>query len=547
MKFLTARRLVADTGNLPAFPLRFSMSGTPGQLGLFLQAHGVIHGISITPHFLPFGGFAQRLYDAPSEQDAAEIALLMPWDLVPACDWRTGLNIEISGSTEEAEAKLARFVTGTKRLLAYLPAPIPPVMAAGQHAGVLAAALEQIAVRYGAIVLERNDFSLATYLATGCPIAGNRVSSVAAQAIHLLRRSQCARIKVIVSDLDHTMWAGTVGEDGADAVFAAPEGRGFRHFLYQTLLKGLKRRGILLAVVSRNDLDVAREPFERQHMTLTLDDFVLIRAGYGEKSQHINELAAELNLGLDAFLYIDDNLVELAEMNDRVPSVTTLHFPENDEELPAFFDRIASYFRDFADTAEDRERTELYRRSLLSSPINRDAQITYSTFLQELSMKLTVFDSSGTGWQRAFQLINKTNQFNLNGRRWDEQEFLDVLAAGGRLFSVRLDDRTGTHGDIIACLQDVSGIVQAFAMSCRVLQRKVEYAFLAWLLRHETATRVCFAYQATARNEPLQMLMKETMFCQTTPELLYVELDRRRFSEAYGDILSLFSLHNEHV
>jgi FkbH-like protein len=327
-----------------------------------------------------------------------------------------------------------------------------------------------------------------------------------------------------------------VSEDGPNAVTAAPEGKGYRHFIYQTLLQRLRARGILLALISRNDEQPVRAALEDGQMPLTADDFVAIRTGYGRKSEQVKVLAAELNLGAEAVVFVDDNPVELAEMAAALPQVTRLAFPKGEEGLPDFIDRLAGLFDRPAVTAEDRDRTALYRRRLATLPPAQADDL--HRFLRDLDMRLTIRDCSSGDRQRPLQLINKTNQFSINGRRITEDELSAALDRGGRLYSARLDDRSGSHGEILACLLDADGRIQALAMSCRVLERRVEYAFIAWLAGH-VSRPLCFATQATERNEPARRFLDHPAI---SGESLLPRLDGEAFRAQHADDLALFTL-----
>jgi FkbH-like protein len=471
------------------------------------------------------------------------VFLLLPWDFAPECDWRSGMAADLADADAilaRAEQVAALLAARPHARLAYLPAPIPPVCSAQADNQRLTAELLSLAVRLGAAVIDGEAFAMAPYLASGCPIGGSSLSKVAEALIGLLMTPPPEVLKVLVTDADNTLWAGIVGEDGVDAVTADPHGQAFRHFIYQGFLKRLKAAGILLAVVSRNDEDMVRAPFVSGRMPLTIDDFVAIRAGYGAKSDHVLALAESLNLGLDSIVFVDDNPVELAEVSANLPRVTCLEFPAMDDKLPVFLHRLATAFDRPKLTAEDAGRTEMYRRRLASLP---PAEATgLSDFLLGLDMVLVPREWRGGDWGRAHQLINKTNQFNLNGERFSEAEVSALLASGGRLFTAALEDRTGSHGEILACLIDASGRVRALVLSCRVFQRRVEHAFLTWLIGRLEVPVLDFAFVPTERNEPIRRFLADTAFI-AGPDCW--SLDCACFIEAHADDLALFSIREE--
>jgi FkbH-like protein len=160
-------------------------------------------------------------------------------------------------------------------------------------------------------------------------------------------------------------------------------------------------------------------------------------------------------------------------------------------------------------------------------------------FLKGLGMVLTLHARSGGDLKRAHQLINKTNQFNLNGARLEESDIAAVLAAGGQMLTATLEDRTGSHGEILACLIEHTGRVRSLVMSCRVFERRVEFAFLAWLLQRWKGPPLGLLFAATQRNEPARNFLADPAFV-AGPEAWNV--DAPRFLADHAEDLSLFTI-----
>ena len=383
-------------------------------------------------------------------------------------------------------------------------------------------------------------FSLGGYLASGCPVGGRWIGTVSEMIVEAALFERGEPKKVLVSDLDNVMWAGGIAEDGLDGIAFDAHGRGFRHFLYQTLLKRLRGEGVVIAAVSRNDESVARGPLRSGRMVLAEHDFVSVIASYGAKSSQIRELASRLNLGLDSFVFIDDNPLELAEVSLAVPRVQCLAFPDRDELLPEFLSSIAASFARSEVTAEDRGRTELYRRMLDGVAPNEAEGADLTGFLKSLGMTLTLHDRTREERTRAVQLINKTNQFNQDGRRISDDEVAATLADGGRLLCASLADRSGSHGEILACLIGADGAIISFVMSCRVFQRRVEYAFLAWLMSQPQPPSTLH-WTRTPRNEPFTSFLAEITAGTETREGRVV-LDAAMVRARCDSALDLFSI-----
>ncbi|MGH9651554.1 MAG: HAD-IIIC family phosphatase, partial [Terriglobales bacterium] len=347
------------------------------------------------------------------------VFLLVPWDFVPEADWRSGVPVQVpdrSQVQERAEAFGSSLKQRSNARFLFLPAPLPPVLAHPRDDIELAGRIGDLASSLGAFFLPREIFSLTAYLGSGCPIASSSLGGVAEQVVARALSAKPEACKVLITDLDNVLWAGGIAEDGLEGIAFAPEGLGYRHFLYQSYLLRLKAQGVLLAAVSRNDRQDALAPLKTGRMLLREEDFVGVFAGYQAKSAQIREIAKQLNLGLDSFVFVDDNPVELAEVSARLPEVRCLKFPA-EEGLASLFECLAGLTAGTPVTAEDRERTELYRRRLRSLPPAHAEGADLTEFLRGLGMTLTLHSPAAGNRARLVQLINKTKQFNLNGRR----------------------------------------------------------------------------------------------------------------------------------
>lgn len=505
MKYLQAHRAVsALPEEAPAATVLLATSFQSENLDLYLQARHALAGMRLQVQHLPFNTLAQQRFTAANGD---EIWLMLPWDWLPETDWRTGMPAQ---PLDLADIE-ARLTAQEQRMqqrgmpIVYLDAPLPPVMASQAVQARLAHRLRESAYRVGATLVDGQAFDLNAFLNNGTAIAGRSADAVADILYSARYPSPKVPCKVLVTDLDQVMWHGIIGEDGVDGVQYRPEGAGYPHYLYQQALQRLKQSGTLIAAVSRNDADLARAPFEAGQMTLNDTDLVAILGSYQPKSAQIRHLLEQLSLGLDSVLFVDDNPVELSEVGTALPEVHCLRFPDTLTEFPDFLNALLAHFEQDATSQEDLQRTELYRTRLAGmAPVEAEgADLT--AFLASLKMTLTWHDRSQTQRDRALQLINKTNQFNLNGIRWTEDELTAVLASGGHLFSASLADAHGEHGEIMACLIDHVGCIRAWVMSCRVLQRQVEAVFLHLLAGYSGTLEILrFDRVNTQRNRPLQ-------------------------------------------
>jgi FkbH-like protein len=339
------------------------------------------------------------------------------------------------------------------------------------------------------------------------PYGRELLLDVAKETAHLIASLRRSPKKVAVLDLDNTLWGGVIGDDGLDGIEigdTSPRGEAFKAF--QQHLLSLTHRGVLLAVCSKNDHEKAVEPFEKHpEMVLRMKDFVCFKANWQPKSENIRQIAAELNLGLDSLVFIDDNPAEIEIVRQFVPEVEGILLSEDPSEYVAIL-QDARCFEPKNVTAEDVERTGQYleeaqRQQLLAAVTDMDA------YLESLQMEATIRGFRGVDVPRISQLINKSNQFNLTTRRRTEAQVHALMADDSyRGFTMRLTDRFGDYGLISIVIGQAKGEefeIDTWLMSCRVLKRQVEEEVLneiVRLARLRGCTRIRGVYLPTAKN-----------------------------------------------
>ena len=325
--------------------------------------------------------------------------------------------------------------------------------------------------------------------------------------------------KCIVLDLDNTLWGGVIGEDGLGGIQLASDKEGAAYQDFQRHLLELKQQGVLLAVVSKNNIDDAMLPI-RQHpeMLLREADFVAIKANWEPKAVNIQNLADELNLGLDSFVFIDDNPVERESVKIALPAVNVPDCPSSPLSLASFARSVAKdYFPTLRLTQEDINKSEQYRQEHL----RQEAKQQFSNleeYLSSLDMTLSIKKVESMDIPRVAQLTQKTNQFNLTTRRYTETDIANFAASPDwQLWLGQLEDRFGKYGKIILCLAKISGEharIDTFLMSCRVMGRGVECAFLDYIEKQFAASGISLI---------------ETEYCPTPKNSLV-----SKFWEQYG-------------
>jgi len=327
--------------------------------------------------------------------------------------------------------------------------------------------------------------------------------------------TQGRSFKCLVLDLDNTLWGGVIGDDGLDGIVlgqGTPLGEAY--IAFQNYARELSRRGVILAVCSKNDETNAREPFEKHpDMILRRSDIASFVANWLNKPDNLRTIAQELNIGLDALVFVDDNPFERDLVRRELPMVAVPEVSDDPTSYPVAL-ADAGYFEALSVTDEDRERTSQYQGNNARDAL-RAAVTDLPSYLRGLEMRLVWQRFDNIGLQRIVQLINKSNQFNLTTRRRTEEEVTAIIADPDSFgLQLRLLDRFGDNGIIaviIGRLQQSPGIhdqgkdlyIDTWLMSCRVLGRQVEPATLDLIVLEAArlgARRVVGEYVPTKKN-----------------------------------------------
>lgn len=330
---------------------------------------------------------------------------------------------------------------------------------------------------------------------------------VAQELSHLIASRKQGPKKVLVLDLDHTLWGGVIAEDGIEGIElgdSSPRGEAFKAF--QKYLLALSERGVLLAVCSKNDHARAVEVFEKHpEMVLRLEHFAAFKANWDPKSDNLQRIADELHLGLDSFVFADDNPAEIEIVRQFQPLVEGVLLGPDPAE---FIGRLQAgrHFEPGNVTEEDLGRTAQYRQERRRTELA--ASVTdMPAYLASLEMRATIKEFDALDLPRIAQLIARSNQFNLTTARRSEAEIQGLLSRPDyRCFTMRLEDRFGDSGLIsvvIAKIEDSVLVLDTCLMSCRVLKRQVEDEIMNEIFRlAELAgcARVRGVYLPTAKN-----------------------------------------------
>ncbi len=332
------------------------------------------------------------------------------------------------------------------------------------------------------------------------PLYGDCLGRILAAKIGKSRR-------VLVLDLDNTLWSGVIGDDGMDGiVLGQGAAAGEAHLAVQRIAKAYSDRGVVLTVASKNTHDIAMEVF-RNHpdMILRESDLSATQINWNDKASNIRALSQTLNLGLESFVFLDDNPVERKQVRDALPEVAVPELSADPSMWPVIL-QGAGYFEQVSFTDEDRQRGAYYRSMADRNKVAAEAGDTDS-FLRSLDAVVDIRPFDPVGRKRIAQLISKSNQFNLTTRRYSEAE-IEQLESDSSVVSlqIRLSDMFGDAGMISVVIgrqQDSSLIIDTWLMSCRVLGRRVQEAALMALVDRCVSlgvTRLVGDYLPTPRN-----------------------------------------------
>ena len=289
--------------------------------------------------------------------------------------------------------------------------------------------------------------------------------------------------KVIILDLDNTLWNGVIGEEGIDKIGLSEEGidKVFRDF--QRSLKELNELGILLSICSKNNFEDAINMINNHPMMiLTEEDFVSIKINWSNKVENIISISEDLNLGLDSFVFLDDSPVERDLVKSNIPEVVVPDFPSDKSMIKNWFvnDVVQRYFPKISLTAEDLKKNKQYRANFDRIKLGKNLDL--ESFIDNLNIKTSVHINDKQFYSRIAQLTQKTNQFNLTTKRYSESQIVVLSKKNNyHIYCLEYEDKFNHEGIIGVAIIHASEnelFIDTFLLSCRVIGRKVEFTFL---------------------------------------------------------------------
>jgi FkbH-like protein len=533
---------------------------TPLHLETFLAAHlqNRVPSRPVQVRTGLYGDLAGTLERGGDRLEA--VAVSLEWaDLDPrlgaraAGGWRPSLHADI---IRTVTASALRLRTALERLAERCPValcgptlPLPPVAHTGgwQASSLELELMETVAdltawaTRHERIRVARRErldqrspagerLDVAGELRTGFPYRLAHAEHVAALLAALVENRLPK--KGLITDLDDTLWRGLLGEVGVTGIEWDLAHGAQVHALYQQLLAALAERGVLVGVVSKNDPALVEEAFGRDDLLVAREAIHPVQAGWGAKSEAVRQVLRAWNIGADSVVFVDDTPMELAEVAAAHPGIECLRFAKDDPEAVwALLEQLRDLFGKATVSEEDRLRAASLRATAAAPEAGSPG---FEEFLAGAGAVVSLDFRPEVGDPRALELVNKTNQFNLNGRRYTEAQWRALLERPGAfLLRVAYEDRFGPLGKIAIAAGRHAGdtvYVDAWVMSCRAFSRRIEYQCLHRLFERFQATAIAFDYAKTDRNGPLQEVFAGLL--GTSPPGAGIHLLRTEFETA---------------
>jgi FkbH-like protein len=502
------------------------------------RAQAFLAGIDLTVHLGDFNTYIQDLSDRQSplyafNPDVVILAVLSRD--VAARLWRDWSDLPEANIIEEIQAVTGTFhncVSSFRRnssahlIIHSLEIPVMPawgMLDAQLRCSQVAAFCEinreqrNIAQEYRGVYLLDYDSLVSRYgrlswhderkwLAVRMSFAAEHSVHLAREWLRLLHPLTGRVAKALALDLDNTVWGGIIGEDGVAGIRLGAEYPGAGYVSFQRALLDLHRRGILLTICSKNNFEDAIEVLEKHpDMLLRPKHFASMRINWNDKEQNLREIAAELNIGLDSLVFVDDNPVERQRIRANLAEVYVLDLPSDSMQYERAV-RDCPLFERVTLSVEDVERGDLYQaqRERTTFRQNAESREDFYRSLRQVAKVARVADATLT---RVAQLTQKTSQFNLTTRRHSEQRIREMtVAPNWDVYSIEVRDRFGNNGLVGVAITHHMGEtweIDTFLLSCRVIGRTVEIAFLAFLLdqaQAEGAARIQGWFLPTKKN-----------------------------------------------
>jgi len=366
--------------------------------------------------------------------------------------------------------------------------------------------LFQIVLKYG----QNSVYSPKTWYLASNPFSVLGEKLITEKILQFIRPAKIPSKKCLVLDLDNTLWGGVIGEDGINEIKLDNHGLNARFYDFQKEILEIHKKGILLAIASKNNIEDVELGFKHPFMVLKKEYFSAIIASWQPKSESLIQIAKVLNIGIDSLVFIDDNPVEREEVRQNCPDVVVADFPEDTSFLSEFAVNLYDkYFYSWNLTKEDLQRTEMYADNAKREE-NKKNFANLDDFIADLNVQLDVQRVDSTTTSRTYQMLQKTNQFNLTTKRYTETEVAQMINCPNILMLIgNVKDKFGDNGfsilGIAKLISETEAEIDSFLMSCRIMGRKIEFTFLKEMEKRLTdiGIKIIYAnYAPTSKNSP---------------------------------------------
>jgi FkbH-like protein len=507
-----------------------------------------------------YGDFLGNL-DLLQQQTVDCGAILLEWsDLDPRLGLRSLGGWRVTDFAEivsNAEARLDRIETvlsihsEKSRLAMSLPTlPLPPLQATVPtwRAGALELKLREALYAFASRVaantrveivnsdwLDRSSspaerFDVKSEMLNGFPYKLAHASAVSEALVRLMHPP--TRKKALITDLDNTVWKGILGDAGVGGISWDLDGKSHMHAVYQELLRSLAATGVLLAVASKNDQSQVEEAFDRPDLVLRKEDIYPFEVHWNPKSQSVSRILSAWNIAADSVVFVDDNPAELAEVQAAHPDLECVLFPSEPDAVYELAGHLRNRFAKNTVTEEDTLRLASIRTANEVRNQSQASEGVSDAFFERMNGEVTLTFAQAASDPRVLELLNKTNQFNLNGKRYTEGD-LQAFTAHPDSFVLKASyqDTFGPLGKVAVMMGRTNGTsvyVDAWVMSCRAFSRRIEHACLDRLFERFPVERVVFDFAPTARNTPLKQFFEELL---GSPPESGLQISREIFSK----------------
>jgi FkbH-like protein len=468
--------------------------------------------------------------------------------------WRTTDLADIVRSASQSAARIERALqiasASTFTCVCMPTLPLPPLFTnPTQQAGAQELQVRQLVASLAAAISENRltrvlsnqrldecspaltRYDVRSELAAGFSYKLPHASTVA-ELLAVLSQNRIPK-KGLITDLDDTLWSGILGEVGTEGISWHLDRHSHMHGIYQQFLESLASAGVLIAVASKNDLGLAEQAFEREDLMISKDNIYPLEAHWALKSESVQRILKKWNIGPDAVVFIDDSPMEVADVTGAFPEMECIVFPKSDPQaIWNLLKRLRDIFGKSDISKEDSIRLKSIRAAGALLELSEVPGSTLDDLLQGAEAAVRFTFGQRAEDSRALELINKTNQFNLNGERLTDAEWMARLVDPASFFATATyEDKYGQLGKIAVLMGTLQGRtlrVDSWVMSCRAFSRRIEHQFLKQLFDRFDVEEICLEYKETSRNGPLREFLSGIL---GVPPVSAVWLSRAAFAE----------------